>query len=136
MAHDFDRWPELTNRQMQIYYFESPHKQITENFTARVEKVHDGDTITVDWRERDFVFPIRMAKIAAPELNEEGGKEAGDWLRARLLGKEVDVMIDPNNRVEKWGRLLGTIYESGLNVADEEIERGLALDFEGVHDAS
>jgi len=48
MAHDFKKFPELTNNQMQIYYFESPHKQITEDFKARVVDVHDGDTIKVE----------------------------------------------------------------------------------------
>ena len=32
MPHDFINYPELTNNQMNFYYFESPHKQITENF--------------------------------------------------------------------------------------------------------
>ena len=32
MAHDFKKWPELRNSQMALYYFESPHRQITEDF--------------------------------------------------------------------------------------------------------
>lgn len=130
MVHDFKRFPELTNRQMEIYYFDSPHKQITEDFFATVTDVHDGDTINVRWSERDFDFPIRIANIAAPELNEEGGAEAQSWLEQRLLEKEVMVIVDPNKRVEKWGRLLGTIIQGGLNVAEEEINRGLATTWE------
>ena len=62
MAHDFKLFPELTNRQMQEYYFQSPHKQITENFAAKVVKVTDGDTIRVEVDFRDFDFPIRIAE--------------------------------------------------------------------------
>ncbi len=130
MAHDFKRFPELTNGQMAIYYFESPHKQITEDFLAEVVNVHDGDTISVRWQERDFNFRVRFANLAAPELNEEGGHEAQSWLEERILGKEVLILVNPNNRVEKWGRLLGTIIHQGLDVAEEEIMRGLATSWE------
>jgi len=110
---------------MEIYYFDSPHKQIFEDFTARVVKVHDGDTITVRWRERDFDFPIRFDDVAAPELNEEGGIEAQQWLENRILNKEVDIIVN-EKRVEKWGRLLAGVVHGGQNVGDEEIMRGLA----------
>ena len=74
--HDFKRFPELTNAQMGLYYFESPHKQIFSNFVANVVGVHDGDTIRVLWRERDFTFPVRFMNIAAPELGERGGEDS------------------------------------------------------------
>lgn len=129
MAHDFKRFPELTNNQMQSYYFDSPHKQITEDFTARVVKVHDGDTVSVHWSGRDFDFPIRLAALAAPELNEAGGHEAQKWLKDRIEGKNVDIRLTPQ-RVEKWGRLLAHVYESGINVAEEEIQNGLAMSWD------
>jgi len=125
MPHDFKANPELTNQQMQLYYMESPHKQITESFTATVIKVHDGDTITLNWTERTFDFQVRFSNVAAPELNEDGGKEAQEWLENRLLGQEVDIIIDPANRVEKWGRLLGRIMQGGVDVGEEEIFQGL-----------
>lgn len=124
MAHDFKSFPELTNNQMQFYYWDSPHKQITEGFMARVERVKDGDTIDVSWSERDFIFPIRMADIGAPELKEIGGIESRDWLKNRIEGKEVYVRIDPYNRVGKWGRLLGTIELGGINIGLESVLMG------------
>lgn len=130
MAHDFERYPELTKGQAQVYYFDSPHKQIFESFNAEVTKVKDGDTINVRWSERDFEFPVRFADIAAPELNEEGGHEAQAWLKERIEGKNVMIMIDPNNKVEKWGRLLGTVIHDGMDVAEEEITLGLARSWE------
>ena len=123
-GHDFVNFPELTNSQMQIYYFESPHKQIMEDFTARVVKVQDGDTITLEWSQRDFNFPLRFATTNAPELNETGGEESKKWLNAKLLGKEVDIIINPRNRVGKYGRLLGTVFFGGMNVGLESIMVG------------
>lgn len=130
MAHDFKKFPELTNNQMNIYYFESPHKQITEDFRAEVVKVHDGDTITVKWKERDFNFPIRFIDTAAPELNEKGGKESQQWLENKILGKDVDILINPKDRVGKWGRILGKVFSGGVEINEESIRAGMAIPFE------
>jgi endonuclease YncB( thermonuclease family) len=127
--HDFKRFPELTNSQMNEFYFNSPHKQITENFNAQVVEVHDGDTIKVKWIQRDFAFKIRFADTAAPELNEAGGKESQQWLEQRLLNKMVDIQINPNNRVGKFGRLLGTVLQGGQDVGQEETIIGLTSKF-------
>ena len=128
--HDFKRFPELTNSQMQIHYFESPHKQITEEFIAKVVKVTDGDTIRVEWSERDFDFPIRIADIAAAELDEPGGKESQSWLEKRILGEEVTI-IPTKTRVEKWGRLLANIIFFGQDMSRESINTGHAASWEG-----
>ena len=133
MPHDFQKFPELTNAQLDIYYHESPHKQITDDFTAKVVKVHDGDTITVSWSERDFPFQIRFANLAAPELSEEGGKKAQSWLENILLGQEVEVILS-KQRVEKWGRILGTIIHQGQDVAQQEIWMGLAKSWDNRKD--
>lgn len=127
--HDFKLFPELTNRQMEIYYFESPHKQMVEDFMAKVTKVTDGDTIRVEIEDRDFTFPIRMARIAAPELDEEGGVESQSWLESEILGEEVLIKMT-KQRVEKWGRLLAEIFFSGRNMGQESIERGYSLEWE------
>ena len=129
MAHNFKDFPELTNSQMQFYYFESPHKQIMEDFIAKVVKVIDGDTIKVKWDERDFDFPIRFANTAAPERKEPGGLESREWLREQVLGKEVTIEINPSNRVGKWGRILGTVILGGIDINQMSIDLGFAVDF-------
>lgn len=116
MAHDFDRFPELTTTQAVIYYWDSPHKQIFESFNARVVKVTDGDSIRVEWDERDFDFPIRFAYIDAPEMNE-GGQESKSWLESQILGKEVFIRINPNNRVGKFGRIIGEVMFGGESMS-------------------
>lgn len=127
-VHDFDKFPELTNGQMAVYYFQSPHKQIVEDFRAKVVKVTDGDTIRVSASFRDFDFPIRLADIAAPELNE-GGKASADWLRGQIDGLEVEVLIDPTNRVGRYGRLIGTIISFGLSMNEQSLIQGHSVPF-------
>jgi len=123
--HDFKLFPELTNNQMQFYYFESPHKQIVEDFRAEVVRVVDGDTIRVKCDFRDFDFPIRLAMIDAPEMDEVGGLESQKWLSEKILGEDVDVVLT-KKRVEKWGRLLAHIINMGMNIGDESVRAGFA----------
>ena len=128
--HDFKRYPELTNSQMQFYYMDSPHKQITEDFIATVVKVHDGDTVTLSCDFRDFNFPVRFSDTNAPELNEDGGHEARDKLASIIDGEEVQILINPINRVGKWGRLLGTIMFRGLSMNELMKQQGFSTTFE------
>lgn len=129
MAHDFKNFPELSNNQMTIYYFESPHKQITTDFRAKVVKVLDGDTIRVKTNFRDFDFKIRLAKIAAAELDEEGGFKSKTWLENKLKDAEIDVIVDPQNRVGKWGRLIGEVIAHGINVNEASIRENASEEF-------
>ena len=128
MEHDFKKYPELTNRQLNELQFQSPHKQITEDFIADVVKVHDGDTITLKTDFRDFKFPVRMLEIDAPEMNA-GGEEARDWLKNKILNQKVEILINKKKRVDKYGRLLGSVIYAGMNIGDEEIYLGLAKPF-------
>lgn len=129
MTHNFDTHPELTNRQMDLYYFQSPHKQIFEDFSARVVEVHDGDTVKLQWSERDFPFKLRMAKMAAPELKEKGGIESRDWLAALVLNQMVEIKIDPRNRVGKFGRLVGEMFFQGVSLVETSNTAGHSIPF-------
>ena len=122
MAHDFKRFPELTNNQMGMYYFDSPHQQIAEDFWATVVRVKDGDTIQVKADFRDFTFPVRFSNILAAELNEKGGRESQSWLEGQILGEEVEIVINKNNRVGKWGRILGQVKHQGFDMGELSIQ--------------
>ena len=126
MAHDFKRFPELTNNQMNLYYFDSPHQQIAEDFDARVVKVHDGDTIRVECDFRDFSFPIRFSNIMAAELSE-GGHASRDHLKSLIEGALIEVIIDKANRVGKYGRLLAMIKHKGFDVGEQMKADGHAV---------
>jgi len=126
--HDFKKFPELTNSQMDFYYWDSPHKQLTEDFNAKVVKITDGDTIRVMMDERDFDFPIRMFNIDAPEL-KEGGLESAVWLANEILGEEVLIKINPKNRVGKFGRLIGEVIHFGRSINQLSLDLGYSIPF-------
>ena len=133
MAHDFKKNPELWNSQMAIYYFDSPHKQIFEDFDAKVIKVIDGDTIRVTMPERAFSFPVRFIDTAAAEI-KEGGETAQRFLESQILNKNVRILIDRNNRVGRYGRLLGKVLFNGVDMNEHMIMMGFSVPFENRKD--
>ena len=133
-GHDFKRFPELTNSQMDIYYFESPHKQMVEDFTAKCVRVKDGDTIELRIEDRDFDFPLRLSKIAAPELDEVGGLASQKWLAGEIQGKDVEIVL-ARQRVEKWGRLLGEVMHIGRSMNDISLDLGYSIKFEEIENS-
>ncbi len=128
--HDFKRYPELTNSQMGFFYFDSPHQQIAEDFDAKVVRVIDGDTIRVEVSFRDFDFPIRFSNILAAETNEEGGLRSKARLKELIEGEMVEIIVNKNNRVEKWGRLLGEVRHKGFDIGKQMIEEGFAINID------
>ena len=126
--HDYKNFPELTNIQLSEFGFVSPHKQYVEDFDAVVVKVHDGDTVTLRTEDRDFDFPLRLLNIDAPEMSE-GGEVTRDWLRGQVLGENVVIKINRDNRVGKYGRLLGKLFSRGMDVGETELRLGLAVPF-------
>ena len=127
--HDFKKFPELTNSQMQIYYFESPHKQIVEDFFGEVVKITDGDTIHVKWSEREKPVVVRFIDTDAPELDEEGGPESASWLEEQIMGEYIRVAIEPKLRVGKWGRIIGRVIHMGQDINAMSMEMGFATRF-------
>lgn len=126
--HDYKNYPELTNTELQEMGLTSPHPQIVDDFSATVVKVHDGDTVTLRAEFRDFDFPLRLLDIDAPELSE-GGEESRDWLKGQIEGEDVEIQINPMQRVGKYGRLLGHILYGGIDIGQQEIYLGLAYPF-------
>jgi len=128
--HDYNRYPELTNTELQVLGFTSPHHQYTEDFFATVVKVHDGDTVTLRTVDRDFNFPLRLLSINAPELNEEGGHESQEYLSNMILDKRVSIILDKNQRVGKYGRLLGKVISGGMDMGEIMKINGKATPFD------
>jgi endonuclease YncB( thermonuclease family) len=128
--HDFVKYPELTDSELQTLGLLSPHEQITQDFEATVVKVHDGDTVTLRTSFRDFDFPLRFLSVDAPELNTgHPGEESRDWLKSQVLGETVQVRIQRGNRVGKYGRLLGDLVVGGVNIGHTMMQLGFALPY-------
>lgn len=143
--HDFKNYPELTNAQLNEYLYDSPHPQIMEDFEALCVGVHDADTIKVRWEQRDFDFPIRISNTSARELKETSkrdtsgqltadGKTAQKWLEALILNKMVKIRINKDNRVEKFGRLLGQVELDGIDVGETGITLGMVAAWDNRQD--
>ena len=106
-------------------------------YKAKVTKVYDGDTITVDidlglstWIHGE---KIRFYRIDTPELRGEERPEgllARDYLRDLILDKEIILQTIKDKR-GKYGRYLGEIWlkdenEQYINVNDKMVAEGYA----------
>ena len=108
-------------------------------YNAKVSKVYDGDTITMDidlgldsWHHD---MQIRLAEIDTPEVrgkNKAEGIKVRDIVRELVLGKKVHVHTTQKG---KYGRYLGKVYceidgeETCLN--DWLVENGHAKYYQG-----
>jgi endonuclease YncB( thermonuclease family) len=85
--------------------------------------VIDGDTIHVI-SGKDTV-KVRLHGIAAPEMNQPGGKEATAFLERYAEGKPVRCVLD-QRRTSKF--VIGTCYVGGQDIAAAVVKAGLARD--------
>ena len=91
--------------------------------TAKVIRVIDGDTITIEGGYR-----VRYIGIDTPEIYprlEACGMEALEANRELVEGKEVRLERDVSDK-DKYGRLLRYVYMDGVFVNAELVKRGLA----------
>lgn len=91
---------------------------------GRCIRVSDGDTITIDaggGKEK-----VRLIGIDAPELRQEGGPEARQYLAKRILNRRVKVEGETRDR---YGRLLGTVYLGEENINLSLVREGHAWDY-------
>jgi len=101
-------------------------------YKANVIKVYDGDTITVDidlgigvWLRKQS---IRLYGIDAPEVRGSEkieGKKSRDWLREKILGKEI-ILKTIKDKTGKYGRLLGEVWFENENINDLLVKAGMA----------
>jgi len=97
---------------------------------ATVIKVIDGDTIDV--RLDGKIESVRLIGVDTPETVhpfkpiEEYGKEASNYTKSRLQGKNVRLEYDLSKR-DKYGRILAYIYVDDAHFNAELIEKGYAF---------
>jgi endonuclease YncB( thermonuclease family) len=98
-------------------------------FSGVVDEVEDGDTLIVAGRK------VRLVGIDCPEIGTERGKAAQAVLSELVLGKSVDVFIDPHNPIGTYARILGVVRAPDGTILNRElIRRCLAApDFKGKH---
>lgn len=93
---------------------------------ARVVRVVDGDTITVQSGRRELT--VRLLYIDAPEHDQPFGREARRSLEQ--LVRLDRVRLETRGR-DKYGRTLGRVVRvaDGLDVNLAQVERGLAWSY-------
>lgn len=96
-----------------------------QTLTGTVVDVHDGDTITILTCD-NFKMKVRMAGIDSPELKQEYGLLAKDFLKGLLLTREVKIVTD-KQEFDLYGRLLGYVYQDKTFVNLLMINSGFAV---------
>ena len=94
------------------------------DFTGRVVKVSDGDTLTV-LVERKQV-KVRLDAIDAPELKQPFGRHSQQSL-AELCAARTARVVEKG--LDRYGRTVGTIQCDGVDANAEQVRRGMAWVF-------
>lgn len=97
---------------------------------AKVARIVDGDTLTVEYKNEEY--KVRLLCIDTPETVKSGvdeqpyGKKATEQLSSMVLNKQV-VLIFEKDVDDRYGRLLAYVMqEDGTCVNAAMVEQGLA----------
>lgn len=98
----------------------------SEDFTGKVVRVMDGDTIEV--MKNGEPARIRFYGIDCPEKNQAFGQKAKQFVSALIFGEEVEIRHKGRDR---YGRIIGEIIMAdGNNLNHELVRAGLAWWYE------
>ena len=96
----------------------------SDTIKLKVSSVLDGDTIKLSNGEN-----VRLIGLNAPESGQSCSSEATDKLKGFVLGKEVILEQDVDDK-DQYGRLLRYVYVNGTFVNLEIVRLGLAHKYE------
>lgn len=114
-------------------------------YRARVKDVYDGDTITVDISLGFHVtlsdIKVRLIGIDTPEIRtkdleeKERGLSTRDWLRERILDKDVLLHTKEKGKFGRWLGMIWTLEEDKPSFENsynkQLINEGLAKEYWG-----
>jgi endonuclease YncB( thermonuclease family) len=92
------------------------------DFTGKVVKISDGDTITV-LDHYKVQHRVRLTGIDAPERKQAFGSRSRQSLGKLVFSKTVTVKT---NKRDRYGRVLGKVLINGIDINKEQIRRGMA----------
>ena len=95
----------------------------SERYTARVTRVHDGDTVWVQPLAGGPYRKLRLRGIDAPEICQAGGEASRDALAGRILRQVVRV---EERGDDSYGRGLARIELEGEDLNAWLVRSGLA----------
>lgn len=94
----------------------------TAEFTGRVVRIADGDTVTVLTTDQQQV-KVRLAQIDAPERSQPFGNRSRQSLASLIFDRQVRIVIEDTDR---YGRTVGRIHADNLDINAEQVRRGMA----------
>lgn len=104
--------------------------QEKEDNLVTVTRVIDGDTIVVDLNgneERVRLIGVDTPETVHPELGEQPfGREASNYTKSRLEGKEIRLEFDVQER-DQYGRLLAYIWVGNEHFNATLLKEGYAV---------
>ena len=102
------------------------------DFTAKVQRVVDGDTIHVV-NKAGKKFKVRLTGIDAPEKNQPYGLASTYKLNEILINKWVLLISKPNNgnlySIDRYNRILAKVIYDGRDINLLQVSRGYAWHF-------
>lgn len=112
---------------------------VLHQYSVTVNRVIDGDTLDVDI---DLGFNVvlkrkrvRLAGIDTPELRTEEGRKARtyviDWVFYKKQSPAPFILRVEQHKEDKYGRILGTLWHSGEDLAQQLVIRGHAVTYDG-----
>ena len=112
-----------------------------ENMDAYICSVYDGDTCTaiIQMENIPIKISVRMNGYDCPEMKPSKNKKDRDnEIKFAKMGKEKLIYLVKDKRVkmnfgglDKYGRLLGTIFVNNLNVNDYMLKCGYGYSYSG-----
>lgn len=110
-------------------------------YPCRVVSVYDGDTCTVLFKmnRTPVKFKVRMLGYDSPEMkprlnveNREQIKREAHVAKEALISKTKDRNIILHcGKWDKYGRLLGTLYNDNININEWMISSGYGYPYDG-----
>ena len=102
------------------------------DFTAKVQRVVDGDTIHVV-NKAGKKFKVRLTGIDAPEKNQPYGLASTYKLTEILVNKWVLLKSKPNNgnlySIDRYNRVLAKVILDGRDINLAQVSNGYAWHF-------
>ena len=95
---------------------------IPNTFEGRVIGVKDGDTIEVFYNGE--AQTVRLLGVDCPEKKQAFGTRAKLFTSAMCFGKTVTV--ESNGKLDRYQRILGTVFVDGKNLNAELVKAGMA----------
>jgi endonuclease YncB( thermonuclease family) len=94
------------------------------DFTGRVVKISDGDTLTVLVAKKQI--RVRLDGIDAPERGQAFGKRSQRSLAQICSAKQAQV---EDRGTDRYGRTIGRVNCGGIDANSEQLRRGMAWTF-------